>query len=304
MYPILLHSPSKREIWGGKKIYGMFPEEEYENASELWLLSCREDGESTVKNGSLKDSTVGQVFEELGKRFGGKKYDPFKAFPIFIKLVDAKDSLPIGASTKNRLLYIADAEPDAQMVYGFSRDTSESEIRQRISTNTLFSVCNYSAVKKGDIISIPAGLIHAIGKGILCYEILAGDEEFYPISDYGRTDENGNRLPLMISSALHILDYSAAPSNAARLEDTFLYPFGTVSEFPTDKSLFVSLIRLSGSAGLSENESFISAVITEGSATMSYPSGSVHLKTGDSIVIPAGMNVKFTGYADILCSHL
>lgn len=304
MYPLLLNSPAKSEVWGGNKIGALLKGEEYENASEAWLCSASEDGESVIKNGDLKGETLGQVFEKFGKKMGGSKYEHSLPFPFLIKIIDAKDSLPLGVSTKERLIYISEAENDAKIIFGFVRDTSDFEMRQRISSNTCFSVLNLASVKKGDIINIPAGTIHAIGKGILCYEILYGDEEFYPVSDYGRTDSLGKSLPLKPEAALKIMNYKKAPQFAARIEDTFLYPFGTVSEFPANEGLSVSLIRLGGSVGISENDSFVSVVTVSGSAAMSYPSGTVNLSAGDSIIIPAGIKTKFTGYADIICTHL
>ena len=281
----------------------MFEAEEYKGASQIWLLSGSEEGESVVKNGSYKDKTIGQVFEELGKGFGGAKYDEKKPFPLFIRLIDAKDSLPLEVCTKERLIYIAFAEPDAQMIYGFSHNINNEEIRRRLSSNTLFPACNLVSVKSGDIIKIPAGLLCAVGKGILCYEISFTESNFYTISDYGRADAHGNRSPINTAQALRYI-YLGASGGNVKSDDTFLYPFGTVSEANLSNAAHISLIRLAGSAGIYENDSFMSVIVTDGSVMFSYPSGNMHLKTGDSILIPARTNTKFAGYANLLCSHI
>lgn len=303
MYPMLLSSPYKKDVWGGNKIYTMYNNEEYRSASQLWLLSATDEGESTVKNGSFKDKTVSQVFEELGRTFGGKSYDTQRPFPLFIRLIDAKDNLPLQVCTKERMLIVLAAEDNANMIYGFTHDISDDEIHRRLSSNTLFPACNLLPVNTGDIIKIPAGLLCAVGKGILCCEIGSGDSETYTVSDYGRTDINGNRAELDIKGALEHINLSAA-GNIVRPEDTFLYPFGTVSEVGLADGLLASFIRLGGNMGVYEDESFVSLIITEGSVMLSYPSGTMHLKAGDSVLVPAKMRIKLSGYANLICAHL
>lgn len=303
VYPMLLYSPFKTDIWGGDKIGRMFTAEEYEKASQIWLLSASAEGESTVKNGVFKDKTIGQVFEEAGRLFGGKKYDTESPFPLFIRLIDAKDNLPLQVCDKERVLYIADAEDKANMIFGFSHNMSDDEIQRRLYSNTLFSACNFLPVKTGDIIKIPPSYMSAVGKGILCYEIGFTEAETYTISDYGRTDINGNRQRINPAIALRHT-YTGAAGKAVKPEETFLYPFGTVSELNLADKGHVSLVRLAGSMGISEEDSFLSIIVTSGSAMLSYPSGSMRLKTGDSLLIPAAMKTKLSGYANLLCAHI
>ena len=61
MYPMLLDFPYKQEIWGGDHLCRIFKEEEYKSASEIWLLSALTEGETTVKNGELKETMVGMM---------------------------------------------------------------------------------------------------------------------------------------------------------------------------------------------------------------------------------------------------
>ena len=304
MYPLLLNAPYKERLWGGRRIFDILGLPKYENASELWLLSSKPEGVCTVKNGEYKNRGLDELFYEKGRAIGGKKLKKGTELPLFIRLTDAKDRLPIGVSTRERLIYVAEASENSQMIYGFTRDLTADELARRISSNTLSPVCNYVSLKKGDLINIPAGLLHAIGKDVLFFETSHADEEFFAVSDYGRTAPDGSRVTLDIRNAQKIIKTTAAPTAAARLEDTFLYPFGTVSEIPSAEGLSVSLIRLDGSAGMREDESFISVILTSGSAALSYPSGTINLNPLDSVLIPAGIPVKFTGYGDILCSHI
>ncbi len=302
MYPLLLHSPFKKDLWGGDRLEKIFSKE-YNGASQVWLLSADEEGESVVKNGELKGKTLSETAELFGRAFFGADYDGEKPFPLFIRLIDAHDSLPLDVCTKDRLIYIADADADARIIYGFAHAMGPDEIRRRLSVNTLIPACNFVPVRKGDIIKIPAGHLYAAGKGILCYEISFTDGERFVISDYGRLDGEGNRSAVRPEEALaHV--YCGASGQNVTADDTFLYPFGTVSEVNMNAKAHVSLIRLAGSAGIFESESFMSVIVTDGSVAFSYPSGNMRLKTGDSVLIPAGTKTKFTGYAELLYTHI
>ena len=67
--------------------------------------------------------------------------------------------------------YIVDCEPGAYLYYGFQKEISKAEFKERIENNTLLEVLNKVPVHKGDVFFISAGTLHAIGKGILIAEI-------------------------------------------------------------------------------------------------------------------------------------
>ena len=56
-------------------------------------------------------------------------------------------------------------------------------------------------MKKGDVFYIPAGLLHAIGKGIKVAEVQQNSNITYRVYDYHRQDANHNFRPLHIKQA-------------------------------------------------------------------------------------------------------
>ena len=64
-----------------------------------------------------------------------------------------------------------DAKEGAYLYYGFKKEISKEELERRIKEDTLLEVLNQVPVKKGDVLFIEAGTIHAIGKDILIAEI-------------------------------------------------------------------------------------------------------------------------------------
>ncbi len=318
MYPLLLSAPIKDFLWGGTKLldeYGF--KAECEKAAEAWVLSCHKNGESIVKNGEFSGLPLSEVLEKWGERGIGKKAAQFPYFPLLIKLIDAKDRLSIqvhpddeyalkneGEYGKTEMWYVVDCEEDAKLVYGFNRNISKEEFERRIKDNTLTSVCNVVPVKKGDVFFIEAGTLHAIGKGILIAEIQQNSNTTYRVSDYGRLGADGKPRPLHIEKALDVTETTPPTKEYGDVGELTLYPFGMVRSLAKCNLFTTDLLSLSGTAGLYEKDSFMSLLILDGKANLSYPLGNMNVKKGDSVLIPANMKVILSGDAQVICTHV
>ncbi|MDO4608560.1 MAG: class I mannose-6-phosphate isomerase [Clostridia bacterium] len=318
MYPLLLKAPIKDYLWGGTRLIDEFGfETDKENAAEAWMLSCHKDGNSIVRNGDLCGMTLNDAIEALGKNALGKKAADFSYFPILIKLIDAKDRLSVqvhpnddyalaneGEYGKTEMWYVVDCDEDAKLIYGFKQDISKGEFLERINSNNLSPVCNYVPVQKGDIFFIDAGTMHAIGKGILIAEVQQNSNTTYRISDYGRVGADGKPRKLHIKQALDVTNTKKPTKPYGDVGDVTLYPFGTVRELAKSKYFCTELIHLDGNVGIYDNDSFISLLFLDGNATLSYAGGTMKLKKGDSVFLPASVKVRLTGTAQILHTHL
>lgn len=318
MYPLLLKAPVKDYIWGGRRLIDEFGfKTDLEKAAEAWVLSCHKDGESIVKNGYLAGKTLSEAIEEFGKSALGEKAESFSYFPILIKLIDAKDKLSVqvhpdddyalkneGEFGKTEMWYVVDCEENAQLIYGFSKEISREEFGRRIKDNTLTEVCNYVNVKKGDVFFIESGTLHAIGAGILIAEVQQNSNTTYRVSDYGRLGADGKPRKLHIEKALDVTKTQPPKLPFGDIGEKTLYPFGISRTLAECDKFTCELLELSGVAGIDFNDTFVSAVILSGEATVSYPSGNMTIKKGDSIFIPAKLKVTISGNAEILCSHL
>ncbi|PIE99259.1 MAG: mannose-6-phosphate isomerase, partial [Paludibacter sp.] len=65
-------------------------------------------------------------------------------------------------------------------------------------------------VKKGDVFFIHAGLVHAIGKGVVVAEIQESSDITYRIFDYNRKDDNGNERELHTQQAIDVIDFTTS----------------------------------------------------------------------------------------------
>lgn len=318
MYPLLLKPPVKDYLWGGTKLiteYGY--ETEKEKAAEAWVLSCHKDGADTVLNGECAGKTLTDVLELWGDKALGANAGKFPYFPLLIKLIDAKDRLSVqvhpndayaleheGEFGKTEMWYVVDCEEGAQLIYGFNREVSKEEFEQRIKDNTLPEICNYVPVHKGDVFFIAAGTLHAIGSGILIAEVQQNSNTTYRVSDYGRLGADGKPRELHVEKALEVTERGLPKLPYGNTGAVVSTGYGTVRELASCEFFSSKLISLNGNTDFESSESFISLLVLEGSAELIWQSGSLSIKKGDSIFIPAGLKTSISGKAEILYSSI
>ena len=319
MYPLLLKAPIKDYLWGGTRLKTEFGfETDAEKAAEAWMLSCHKDGESIVCNGKYAGRALSKVLSEWGEKGIGKKAAAFPYFPLLIKLIDAKDRLSIqvhpddtyalkneGEFGKTEMWYVVDCDEGAELIYGFKRSIDSAEFARRIKDNTLPEVCNYVPVKKGDVFFISAGTLHAIGKGILIAEIQQNSNSTYRVSDYGRLGADGKPRPLHVDKALAVTKTVEPTVEYGAVGHKTRYPFGTIRELAKCDLFKTDLLSLEGHAGMvTDADSFQALLVLSGEAVLSYVGGTMRIKKGDSVMIPANFRATITGCAEIICASV
>ena len=103
--------------------------------------------------------------------------------------------------------YVVVAELDASLVIGFKNDYTQEEYLSALAAGEIESLFQSVPVSKGDVFFIPAGLVHAIGKGVVVAEIQQNSDITYRIYDYNRTDDNGNERELHTNEAFDFVNF-------------------------------------------------------------------------------------------------
>lgn len=220
MYPMLMQPCCKEYLWGGTRLKTQYGKEtELETVAETWELSCHPDGYSRIANGPLAGKSLHEVLRDnpqwVGQRFCGQE------FPLIVKLIDSRQWLSLqvhpnrelglaldGQRGKNECWFVLQADPGAQIMLGFQHPMTQPELRQAIADNTILEHVNRIPAAAGDFFYIPAGLIHAIGEGLVILEVQESSTLTYRVYDYDRRDKAGNPRELHVEKALQALDTS------------------------------------------------------------------------------------------------
>ncbi|MCL2108177.1 MAG: class I mannose-6-phosphate isomerase [Oscillospiraceae bacterium] len=210
--PFKLKPTYKDYIWGGNKLKKLFGKKSGGKIAESWELSCHPDGQSVIADGPHKGKTLLEFLTACGQ----------PPVPFLIKLIDASDNLSVQVhpdddyarihendSGKTEMWYVLEADESAFIFLGFNREMSREALKNRVESNEITDVLCRKKVTRGDVIFIPAGTIHAIGKGVVLAEVQQCSNATYRVYDFGRLGKDGNPRPLHLDKALDVTDYRA-----------------------------------------------------------------------------------------------
>ena len=300
----------KSTIWGGRKLieaFGFRPDTPgADNAAEGWMLSGHKDGPCYIKNGKFTGMTLNEAIRITGRQVLGTHCEGIEGFPILIKFIDACDKLSIQVhpgdeyamrveheNGKTEAWYILEAKPGAELIYGMGREMSREEFAEDIRKNKIMEDVNRVKVKKGDVVFIPSGMLHAIGEGIFLAEVQQSSNTTYRVYDYDRRDKTGKPRDLHVKQATDVVDLTVPAVDFSPKGKPCEYE-GAEKTLLTDCRYF-SMTRLSVSGSFEDvagEESFVSLLVLEGTGTLTGGGKTFPLQKGVSVFIPAG----FGGY--------
>ena len=318
--PIVKLDPAfKDNLWGGTKIRDVYGKKcDYDVIGESWELSAHPDGQSRIAEGYYK----GMLFNDYLSIIAlGWKCQAQDRFPVLIKFIDAKQALSIQIHPddeyaleneneygKNEMWYVLDAEPGAYLYCGLSRASSKEEIEERIKNNTITEILNKIEVKKGDVVMVKAGTIHAIGAGIFICEIQQNSNCTYRMYDYDRRDKFGNPRELHIAKSLDVVNpvkyekdnkcnvmlahnehYMSKRLVQCKYFEVIKYEIEDEAKIPVDEASFLSVIVIDG----------------EGTIMTDDNDKELKFKAGESFFINAGKrNVVVKGRSTCIITHV
>lgn len=259
-------------------------------------------------NSTDADGTpLSRLIERYGKALLGT--DIKGEFPLLLKLIDAKMPLSVQVHPddayaqkhenklgKTEAWVILNAKPGAKLVYGVREGVSREQLgNAALQGRALEDLLRQVEVKRGDVFYIPAGTLHAIGEGILLYEIQQSSDITYRFYDWERRDEHGNKRTLHTCQALDVASLGEAPipqpvracplQGDGHLDMLLDTPFFSISRYsacrealvPADKRRFGMLTALQP-------------------ATLRYLDRSLELAAGQTALLPAhGEEIYLTG---------
>ena len=302
LYPLKFLPLYKNVIWGGNRLkeYG-FNYDPLPNCGELWVLSSVEGHESVIANGFLADNTLNEAIEiYMGDLVGDKVFNRFGTeFPLLFKVIDAAQDLSIQVHPddalaqrrgmpcgKTEMWYVMQADPGARLISGFRRDTSPQEYSDALQAGHLEDLLHSEQPAPGDVYFIPAGRVHALGRGLMVAEIQQSSDCTYRIYDYNRVDSNGHRRQLHTAEAMDAIDFSAVHGHASNRYRAALNQTTTVVHCPYFTTRIIPFDRPVRKS-LEDVDSFVVYFCVEGLAAVKSLETIVPLHAGECVLVPA-----------------
>lgn len=291
MYPMKMIPAFKDYLWGGERLAADYGKQTgLRPLAESWELSSHPDGESVIENGPFAEKTLAAALRENPEWIGGGR----KSLPVLIKLIDAKQKLSLqvhpstGPEPKNEMWLVLDALPGSELILGLKKPLSRQELELAVAGGGILDLARRVPVKRGDCYLVPAGMIHAIGAGLLIAEVQQCSNITYRVNDYGRVGPDGKTRELHIREAVEAADTSLVSANSA---DNLALPHGGYTEtILADWRYFSSsLLQIKSEARLFAGQDSAHCLLAaSGTAVVRSAGCEVTLRPLETAFIPAG----------------
>ena len=199
-------------IWGGKRLRPAA-----EITAEAWVIYA----EDLVADGPYAGKSLAKVAEIEGINLLGTQAiaQTGKRFPLLIKLLDCAQWLSLqvhpndeqahqlegpGFFGKTEAWYVVAAEENAQLLGGFCPGVTNTEMETAVREGGIMDIVQRHDVATGDAIFIAPGMLHALGPGMLIYEVQQTSDITYRVYDWDRPLTAGRKLH--IEQAVAVLD--------------------------------------------------------------------------------------------------
>lgn len=211
----LVLEPQYREyVWGGDRLRpGRL-------TAEAWVVY---EG-NTIRGGPLAGQTLASAAEQYGVDLLGRRVVAHTGlrFPLLIKLLDCAQWLSLqvhpndeqaerlegpGHYGKTEAWHILQADPGAEILCGFQPGVAEADWKRAVRDGSLLDYARHVPLAAGDSVFIRPGTMHALGPGLLVYEVQQTSDITYRVWDWNRPLTTGRKLH--IDQSLEVIDPTA-----------------------------------------------------------------------------------------------
>ncbi len=206
---IALNPHIVEKIWGGRKLSSMKNidpslDVDQNKIGETWEVSLLSEGPSFTKDGKPISKVVGA-----------------DAFQYLVKFIDTSDDLSVqvhpddeyaqsheNSLGKTECWYILAADEGCGIYLGLKEGVNKDRLKLAIEEKENVSeLLNFIPIEAGDFFFVPAGTIHAIGKGVTLAEVQQSSGITYRVWDWNRLDPQGVSRELHVEKALDVINF-------------------------------------------------------------------------------------------------
>src|SRR5579862_1176960 len=197
--PFLIEPRFLPKVWGYPDLRPWFDFDvsPAEPIGEVWLTGdmCR------VASGPHQGTTLAELFAKASCALLGP-VSPTPQSPLLIKVIFAREKLSVQVHPDDRMAqkygqprgktecwYALSSEAGAEVAAGLRPGVTMDDVRTGIERGTLEQSLNVLRVKRGDMVFVDAGTVHAIWPGSILLETQQNSDITYRMYDYGRPRE-------------------------------------------------------------------------------------------------------------------
>ena len=223
LYPLRFAPMFQYRLWGGRELGDFMrtalPGED--PIGEAWILSDRADFSSRIENGALAGRTLTDLMRDRKGEVLGRQAARFERFPLLLKFLDAEkmlsvqvhprddqtDLIPTGDTGKTEAWVVLRAKPESRIYAGLKPGTAAQDLRALNADSANSHLASFRP-EAGQGVMIEAGTVHALGDGVVVFEVQENSDVTFRLYDWDRVDTmTGRPRALQIQHALASIDF-------------------------------------------------------------------------------------------------
>lgn len=287
---LVLKPVSMRKIWGTERLHAYCGDPSINKVGLVYSASAISSISNRIDSEDFEERDFHSAVKNNPGKFGLP--DDFEEFPIIVSFTAADADLSIQVHPtdgfaqqnegkrygKSESWYFIDA-PQSGWIYVGSKEMDKNIISDKMARGDFEDVIGKKDVKKGDLVFIPSGTLHALTAGSLVYEIQQSTDITYRFYDFDRLDTDGHKRELHTRKAIETL---RTEQNATSIEMR-------LNDEVTESPYTLSLISMTDKY---HNDNDIAQIVTilEGE----YLINQILITPGMSIVVFPNETIKIT----------
>lgn len=222
LYPLTFQPIFKERVWGGRNLERLYGKHlpPARPIGESWEISDRPDDVSVIANGAFAGRELHWLLENHRTDLLGDVPLAAGRFPLLIKLLDAQQKLSLQVhppaaqaaklrgDPKTEMWFVADAASGAELYAGLKRGISRTDFERQLADGSVADCFHRVPVQAGDTMFLPSGRVHAIGAGLVIFEIQQNSDTTYRVFDWNRVGLDGKPRELHLSQSLASIDFN------------------------------------------------------------------------------------------------
>ena len=230
--PIVFQPIYQQRVWGGRVLQTLYDRplpDDGKPYGEAWEIVDRPEAMSVISGGS--GGTLASLWSDCrGEVFGDAAPDE-ERFPLLCKILDCQQRLSLqvhppadvaaelGGEPKTEMWYVAAADPGAELYVGLNEGVSRESFEAALRNGEAEAQVHRVEVQAGEFLFIPSGRLHAIGGGLLIFEIQQNSDTTYRVFDWNRVGLDGQPRQLHVDESLQCIDFDDVEPGADPVAD-------------------------------------------------------------------------------------
>ena len=228
--PLLLAPDFKEKIWGRERLDPLYHDfgagdqkrshgsdaakpaakSASRRIGEAWLTG---DG-ATFMTGPVAGLTLGEVFARSPVELCGRSWKA-DYFPFLAKFLFTSDWLSMQVHPdddyalrheksrgKTEAWYVIKRDENAEIALGLRAGTTRAGLESACREGRSLELAVAFEPTSGEGVFVPSGTLHALGPGLVIFELSETSDVTYRLDDYGRLDNRGRPRPLHLEQGL------------------------------------------------------------------------------------------------------